>query len=340
MALPVFVTDPTHVKHHSLGHPERPERLQAIVAQLEARGLRRQLDEREPREATDDELLAVHTPQFLATVARASQYGAWLDPDTYTTQQSAVIARRAAGAMLVALDAVLKGEAVNAFVATRPPGHHATASHAMGFCLFNGIAVATAAALRAGLERVAIVDWDVHHGNGTQAIFDADPRVLYFSTHASPFYPGTGGVQEKGQGAAQGSKVNVPLPHGTGDDAFVAAYEQLAIPALAKHRPELILVSCGWDAHARDPLGTLNVSTAGYTRVASLVIDAARELCEGRIVVTLEGGYDEHALAWCSSALVELVLGLPPVPDPEPVESRQTPDLGDLFEQVRRAAGL
>jgi acetoin utilization deacetylase AcuC-like enzyme len=298
------------------------------------------MDERKPREATDDELLAVHTQGLLATVTTASQYSAWLDPDTYTTPQSGALARRSAGALLVAVEAVLNGEAASAFVATRPPGHHATADRAMGFCLFNGVAVAAAAALRAGVERLAIVDWDVHHGNGTQAIFDADPRVLYFSTHAAPFYPGTGAVRESGSAAAGGTKVNVPLPHGTGDGAFVAAYAQLAVPALVKHQPELILVSSGWDAHARDPLGTLNVTTEGYTRVASLILEVARDLCNGRIVVTLEGGYDPHALAWCASGLVELLLGEEPTPDPEPVASMQDADLSELFEEVRRASGL
>jgi acetoin utilization deacetylase AcuC-like enzyme len=336
----VFVTDPTHREHYSSGHDERPERLDAILAHLGASGLRAALDERSPREATDDELLAVHAPELLATVASAAKYGAWLDPDTYTTPLSAAIARRAVGAALVGLEAVLGGEADNAFIATRPPGHHATHDRAMGFCLFNAVAVVAAAALRAGIERLAIVDWDVHHGNGTQAIFDADPRVLYFSTHASPFYPGTGAVQENGSGAARGTKVNVPLPHGTSDAGFVGAYEQLAVPALVKHRPQLVLVSCGWDAHARDPLGTLKVTTEGYTRAAALVIDAAGQLCDGRIILTLEGGYDTHALAWCASALVELLLDETPTPDPEPVASPPGPDVSALFEQVRRAAGL
>jgi acetoin utilization deacetylase AcuC-like enzyme len=340
MTRTVFVTDPTHREHFAPGHHEAPERLDAIVSHLSARGLRALMRERAPRDVTDDELLAVHTPELLATVESAAKYGAWLDPDTYTTPHSPGIARRSAGALLVALEAVLAGEADNAFVATRPPGHHATRSRAMGFCLFNGVAVAASAALRAGVERLAIVDWDVHHGNGTQAIFEDDPRVLYFSTHASPFYPGTGAVEDCGTGAARGTKVNVPLPHGTGDAGFVAAYEELALPALAKHRPQLVLVSCGWDAHARDPLGTLNVSTEGYTRVAELVIDAARRLCDGRVIVTLEGGYDTHALAWCASALVEVLLGETPTADPWLAETPPGPDISGLLEQVRLTAGL
>ncbi len=336
----VFVTDPTHTEHHSAGHPERPERLEAIVAHLEALGLRGRMRELAPREATDGELLAVHTPELLAAVERAAARSAFLDPDTYTTPETPGIARRSAGALLVAVDAVLRGEAANGFVATRPPGHHATAGQAMGFCSFNGIAIAAASVLRAGVERLAIVDWDVHHGNGTQAVFDADPRVLYVSTHAYPFYPGTGGVSEIGTGEARGTMVNVPLPRETGDEGFVAAYERVAVPALERHRPQLVLVSCGWDAHARDFLATLNVTTEGYLRAASLVITAARGLCDGRLVATLEGGYDTHALAWCSSGLAELLLGEPVTPDPEPVAPPPGPDVTSIIEAVRIAVGL
>ncbi|MEI7926190.1 MAG: histone deacetylase, partial [Chloroflexota bacterium] len=222
----------------------------------------------------------------------------------------------------------------------RAPGHHATPGRAMGFCLFNNVAVAATAALRSGVERLAIVDWDVHHGNGTQAVFMDDPRVLYVSTHAAPFYPGTGEVYEVGGGDAHGTNVNIPLPHGTGDAGFVAAWEQVAIPALDRHRPELILASSGWDAHARDPLGTLNVTTAGYTRAAEMVLDAARRLSGGRFIATLEGGYDTHALAWCASALVELLLGDTPTPDPEPGDVPAGDPLDAVIRGSREAIGL
>ena len=250
------------------------------------------------RDATDEEILVVHDRRMLdRQLNLASAGGGMADPDTYVTPASPAAARRAAGAVLVALEAVLAGEVAAAFAAVRPPGHHATREAMMGFCLLNNVAIAAGAAFDAGLERVAVVDWDVHHGNGTQAIFDADPRLLYLSTHASPFYPGTGGHRESGAGEAAGTKINVPLPHGDGDDAFLAAYEHLAVPALERFHPELVLVSCGWDAHARDGLAPLQVTTAGYTRVARLVLDAAATLCDGRVVVALEGGYDTHALA-------------------------------------------
>ncbi|RLT35376.1 MAG: histone deacetylase [Chloroflexi bacterium] len=336
-----FVTDPSHLTHERMGHVERPERLTSIVAQLEVTGLRARMTELEPRAATDAELLAVHQQAVLDEVARHAVPGvSWIDSDTYVTPESPAIARRAAGASIVATEAVLRGEVQSAFVAVRPPGHHATVVNSMGFCLYNNVAVAAAAALRSGLERIAIVDWDIHHGNGTQAIFEADPRVLYVSTHAAPFYPGTGGVHEIGSGAAAGTKVNIPLQHGTADRGFVAVYEQVVVPALERHRPQLVLVSSGWDAHANDPLGTLNVSTAGYTRVAELVIDAARRLCEGRIVVALEGGYDTHALAWCASNLVQLLLGETPTPDPQPATPPAGPDPSMVIGAVRRAIGL
>ena len=336
-----FVTDPLFLQHASPGHPERPARLAAILEQLERTGLRARMRELTPRDASDDELLAVHTPAAIERVdGTASRGGGWLDPDTYVTSVSAAAARRAAGATLVATEAVLAGEVGAAFAAVRPPGHHATRDRQMGFCLLNNVAVATAAALDAGMERVAVVDWDVHHGNGTQAIVEAEPRVLYASTHAAPFYPGTGAVSDTGDGAARGTKLNLPLPAGTGDAGFVAAYERAVLPALERFRPQLLLVSCGWDAHARDPLAPLAVSTAGYTAVARLVIEAAARLCDGRLVVALEGGYDEHALAWCASALCELLLGEEPTPDPQPIAPDAEPDIAPILRAARAAIGL
>ena len=332
--------------HSHPRHIERPERLTAVLEHLDATGLRQRMVALEARDATDDELLAVHERRVLeAQLKLAVAGGGMADPDTYVTPGSPAAARRAAGAVLTAVEAVLRGELRGAFAAVRPPGHHATRETAMGFCLLNNVAIAAAAALRGGagrtaLERVAVVDWDVHHGNGTQAIFDADPRLLYVSTHASPFYPGSGDYRETGTGEAAGTTVNIPLPHGAGDDAFVAAYQRVALPALERFRPQLVLVSCGWDAHARDPLGPLNVTTEGYTRVARLVLDAAGALCDGRVVAALEGGYDAHALAWCAGALCELLLGEEPTPDPEPVSPSPGPDVGPALSAVRAAVGL
>ncbi len=337
-----FVTDKLYLEHRNDGHPERPERLRAILEQLERTGLRARMVDLEASDASEDEIRRVHSARVLERAAElASGGGGWADVDTFVNAESPAVARRAAGGVLVAMRAVLRGEARNAFAAVRPPGHHATARQLMGFCLLNNVAIAAAAALDAGLQRVAIVDWDVHHGNGTQAIFDADPRVLYFSTHASPYYPGTGRIEDSGIGWAKGTKLNAPLPHGTGDRGFVAAYEQVCIPALERFRPELVLVSSGWDAHARDQLAPLLVSTEGYTHVARLVRDAADALCDGRLVVALEGGYDEHALAWCASALCEVLLGEEPTPDPAPAGAPAAePDVEAVLRALRLEAGL
>jgi acetoin utilization deacetylase AcuC-like enzyme len=335
-----FVTDPGSVEHASPGHPERPARLTAIVAHLERTGVRGRMLDLAPRDATDDEILAVHRRDLLVEEAEAARTGSWIDADTYVRPASPAIARRAGGGALTALEAVLDGRARNAFVAVRPPGHHATADRAMGFCLLNNIAIAAQAALGRGVERVAILDWDVHHGNGTQAIFDDEPRVFYASTHAYPFYPGTGHPSESGTGAARGTKVNVPLPAGAGDRAITSAYREVILPALERFRPDLVLVSSGWDAHARDPLAMLEVSTAGYTEVARMTLEAAEALCGGRLIALLEGGYDEHALAWCAGALCELMLGGTPAPDPEPSISAPEPDVSAILEAVRRAIGV
>jgi len=343
MAAPVaLVTAPGSDAHAAEGHPERPERLGAILEQLERTGLAARMLALEARLAADDEIARVHRlPMVRLEEQVAKAGGGWLDADTYVTPRSPRIARRAAGANLIAVEAVLGGEAASAFVAVRPPGHHATDQRAMGFCLLNSVAIAAAHALEAGLERVAIVDWDVHHGNGTQAIFEDDPRVLYFSTHAGPFYPGTGAVTDSGRGDAAGTKLNAPLPAGTGDADFLAAYQQVCIPALEAFRPQLVIVSSGWDAHARDPLAPLLVSTDGYNRVAGLVIEAARTLCDGRLVVNLEGGYDTHALAWCAAGLCAQLLGEAPPADPEPIEApEREPDIEAMLAALRREARL
>ena len=341
-----FSTDQIYFAHQPPGgvpHPERSDRLAAILQRLDATGLLDRMEHLPERDATDEELLAVHARDLLVTVdAHAQAGGGWADPDTFIGPSSPAAARRVAGAALAATDAVLDGAATSAFVAARPPGHHATRDRAMGFCLYNQVAVAVQSALDRGVERVAVVDWDLHHGNGTQAIFDDEPRVLYVSTHAYPFYPGTGSVEDRGVGAAAGTKINVPLPAGAGDAAFRAAYGQVTVPALDAFEPELVFVSCGWDSHARDQLGPLAVSTAGYTAVARMIIEAANRLCGGRLVAVLEGGYDEHALAHCSQALCELLLGDEPSPDPEQGAGRPelVADIGRVIAAARASAGL
>ena len=289
----VFVTDPTHTDHVAPRHPERPARLEAIVAQLEERGLHGRLLERPPRDATDEELRTVHDTALLAAVERAAARGASLDADTYTTPQSLGIARRSAGALLVALEAVLAGEATNGFVATRPPGHHALPGRAMGFCLFNNVAIAATAALNAGVQRLAIVDWDVHHGNGTQDIFWRDKSVCFASTHQMPLYPGTGALGETGEGNIW----NAPLRPGDGGEQFRQAMESRVLPALRNFAPDLILISAGFDAHEADPLANLRLVEADFAWATTALLEIAARHARGRVVSVLEGGYDLTALA-------------------------------------------
>ena len=276
------------------GHPERPERLAALLEQLEANPPTDRL--RTPRLATRTELSRVHESAYVDAILGLEGESQQLDADTSVSPGSIPAALLAAGGAIGAVDAVLDGEHRHAFNLGRPPGHHAEAGHAMGFCLFNNVAVAAAHARDRGLERVLIIDWDVHHGNGTQHSFEADPSVVVMNLHQWPLYPGTGALTEIGTGEGVGATVNIPMPAGSGDGEYALASERLVAPIAAACRPELILISAGFDAHARDPLAQQELSTDGFARLAALVRDLADTLCDGRLVLTLEGGYDLVAL--------------------------------------------
>ena len=320
---PLVVRDPVFREHASpRAHPECPERLEAIdraLAPLEER-VRRLA----PREASPDELLRAHGREYLDALARIEGKRGQLDPDTYASPRSVEVARLAAGSLVEAALRVAGGEAKRAFAALRPPGHHAERAAPMGFCLLNNVAVA-AQALRAqaAVERIAIVDWDVHHGNGTQHLFEGERDVLFVSSHQFPFYPGTGALDEQGSGAGLGATVNFPLAAGCGDAEYGQLFDELLVPMLLAFRPELILVSAGFDAHARDPLGGMSVSTAGFAGFAARLCAVADEVAGGRIVLALEGGYDLEALGESVAAVVE-VLAAPEPPAlhfPPPSES-------------------
>ncbi len=249
------------------------------------------------RPANEDELGRVHQPSHLHRVASTAGQSVGLDPDTICSPRSHEIALLAAGSLIDLCDEALSGSIRHGFALVRPPGHHATATRAMGFCLYNNIAAAAAHLVAArGLERVLIVDWDVHHGNGTEDIFYAEPRVLYFSTHQSPLYPGTGQVGAVGQDAAKGRNINVPLSPGRGDLEHLQAFERILLPVARQFRPQFILVSAGYDAHREDPLGSMMISSTGYAALTQLVVDISEEFCPGRVVLTLEGGYNQAAL--------------------------------------------
>lgn len=273
-------------------HVETPARLKAIYGLLD-RGDLGDLSVVTPRPATREEITLIHRPSHFDLIAgTAGQAQGYLDADTQTSARSFEAALEAAGGLIRLVEAVLDGELENGFALVRPPGHHAEANRAMGFCLFNNVAVAAAWAIKErGLTRIMIVDWDLHHGNGTQHSFYSDPRVLYLSTHQYPFYPGSGSLSEVGEGPGRGFTLNVPLSPGHGDQEYVAIFQKVLFPATRAFRPELILVSAGFDIYYGDPLGAMNVSPEGFAALTRLLKTAAEELCAGRLVFTLEGGY-------------------------------------------------
>ena len=278
------------------GHPERPERAEVMDA-VAARWRERGVEIVAPRAATSEQLARVHDPDYIRRISGTALKSQQLDPDTYTSPESYEIALLAAGAAIDGVERVMAESHRAAVAMVRPPGHHAERERAMGFCLFNNVAVAAAHARAQGAAKVAIVDYDVHHGNGTQHIFETDPHVLYISTHQFPYYPGTGAADEVGRGAGRGFTVNVPLEVGAVDEDYQLAFATVVLPVLRQFEPDLILVSAGFDAHERDPLGGMRLSTAAFAAMTLELAAVADDCCRGRIVSVTEGGYDLHALA-------------------------------------------
>jgi acetoin utilization deacetylase AcuC-like enzyme len=285
------------------GHPERSERahvMDAAATDWRAGGG----EVVAPRLATPEQLARVHDAQYLASLADISGRAVALDPDTYTSEESYDVALLAAGAAVDAVERVMGGSHTAAFALVRPPGHHAERDRAMGFCLLNNVAIAAAHARALGAERVAIVDFDVHHGNGTQDIFYADPSVLYVSTHQYPYYPGTGAADETGRAGGCGFTVNVPLEVGATDEDYRIAFDGVVIPILRQFRPGLLLVSAGFDAHERDPLAGMRLTSGAFGAMTSELRQVAEECCAARIALVTEGGYDLRALAASLAACV------------------------------------
>jgi acetoin utilization deacetylase AcuC-like enzyme len=316
-----FVLDEIFVNHRApAGHPERPARVEAIRDALGAAGLGDRGTHVPARPATDDELHRVHAPTYLEALRReVPGRTGWLDPDTYFSPGTWDAVLAAAGGLSALTGRVLDGGLGRGLAVVRPPGHHATADRAMGFCLVNNVAVAAAAARAAGAAKVAIVDWDVHHGNGTQDIFWDDPSVLFTSVHQYPFYPGTGAPTEIGGPAARGSTVNVALPAGAGDREYLAVFDRVLVPAVAAFRPDLVLVSAGFDAYEDDPLAGMRVTRAGFAAMAGRLRRLADTVCGGRIVFTLEGGYDLSGLAGGMTEVLEAIV-IPDAPVVVPVD--------------------
>jgi acetoin utilization deacetylase AcuC-like enzyme len=307
MDTPGFVLDDCYLLHDpGSRHLESPKRLLAIKQALASTGAAERWQRLQPRPAHLDELELVHTPGHLEHVRLAAKRApSYLDPDTVVSSESYRTGLFAVGGVLECVDAICKGNLRKAFAFVRPPGHHAGPAKAMGFCLFNNVALAAAyARVVHHLERVAVVDNDLHHGNGTQAIFYDDPHVLYISSHQFPFYPGTGNFDEVGRKEGKGYTLNFPLPAGTNDSTFVPIYSKIVRPILEQYQPQLILVSAGFDAHFKDPLGSLRLTQDGYASSAASLIRAAERCCGGRICFVLEGGYSYEALTECTQAVM------------------------------------
>lgn len=343
-----YVYDPIYLKHDTGQHVENAQRLVAVMTCLEESGLKQQLEYIKPRAATAEEIALVHSPELIAQIqVMAKKGGGWLDSDTVMSADSYQAALYAAGGLLRAAEVVLDGGG-SVFALVRPPGHHATSTQAMGFCLFNNLAIAAKYALsKYKLERIAIIDFDVHHGNGTQDIFYDEPRVLYISAHESPLYPGTGSMEETGSGDGEGTTINIPLPAGSSDTEYLEAFDQVIVPAVRRFAPQLVLVSAGYDPHWLERLAMMEVSVTGFARMTEIIKGLADELCDGRLIFALEGGYPLDSLAASVRATFDVLLGNTGIEDslgqPQPgfkMRGFEPPDITSLIEQIKRLHNL
>lgn len=343
MTKTAFVYDPFNLRHTLNGHPENYRRLEGTWALLEQDGILEKLYRVPSTPAPREALLAVHTPQHIDNIKLLSaQGGGQCDADTYVNTDSYQAALLSAGGLLNVVDAVMTGEVDNGFALVRPPGHHALPNRGMGFCLFANVAVAARWAQdQHNIDRVLIIDFDVHHGNGTQDIFYDDPSVFFFSIHQFPHYPGTGALDEAGTEMAYGSTLNVAAPPGAGDAGYLDAFERLLTPAAREFKPQLIILSAGFDGHWRDPLADINLSVTGYAQLAKFVRDLADELCEGKLVCALEGGYDLEVLPHCILSTLRVISDSDAGPSdpfgPSPVSERA---FTDQVERLKKQHGL
>jgi len=296
-----LVYHPAYLDHDmGAGHPESPNRLRAIMQQLEQSGTAARLVRIEPRKAEDEWITQVHTPGYVAALRQHAPTNGRvaLDPDTAMSSGSLTAAYLAAGGALAGVDAIMNKLVDHVFCAVRPPGHHAETGRAMGFCLFNNVAIAARYVQKQyGLERVLIVDWDVHHGNGTQHSFEEEASILFFSMHQYPHYPGTGRATERGKEAGEGFTINVPMEAGEGDDEYRAIFHTSLVPAADDFKPEFVIISAGFDAHKDDPLASMGLTEDGYADLTGIVAGIAKRHAKGRILSSLEGGYNLRALS-------------------------------------------
>jgi acetoin utilization deacetylase AcuC-like enzyme len=338
-----YAYDPIEQQHTLPGHPENRERLRSTLALLRQRGLLDRMDALPVEPIPLEYLHWVHPPRYVARVQALDEAGGGhLDPDTYVVPGSYQAALASAGALAGVVGAVAEGRARNGFSLMRPPGHHALADQGMGFCLFANAAIAARVAQRVhGLARVLIIDWDVHHGNGTEAIFYDDPTVAFFSTHQYPLYPGTGAAEDIGRGPGRGATMNVPLPPGVGDAGYLRVFDELLTPFARRFRPDIILLSAGYDAHWQDPLASENLSLLGFAQLAARVRDLAEELCDGRLVATLEGGYHLQALSHgVMNTLLAFMGEEAGAEDPLGPPAYARNEVDDLIARIRSLHGL
>ena len=321
------------------GHPERPERLIAVGEAIDP--FRDRIEILTPRAAAADEILRVHDLRLFESIASTEGRSLGkIDADTYYSPLSYEVARLAAGSCIDLSLRVLGGEIDKGLAAVRPPGHHAEASRAMGFCLFNNVAIAVRAMqAEGGTPRILIFDWDVHHGNGTQHIFEADPDVLYLSTHQFPFYPGTGDFGETGEGRGLGSTINIPMPAGCGDEEYVGVLQRIVVPAAIAFSPDLILISCGFDSHQDDPLASMEITQAGYRAMSTIMHKLADLLCGGRIVFVLEGGYSLTGVREGTQAVLESMTQRDPADAPDTLELIPGSALKSIVDRVVEVHG-
>lgn len=333
-----IMKDKRFMSHHmGVNHPESPQRLEVIYAMLEAPDMQGHFQEVPVRRAEREELLLVHSPGYIDQLASTEgrEY-TYLDPDTQTSPGSYEAALLAAGGLCEAIHLVHSGELDNAFALLRPPGHHAESGKAMGFCLLNNVAVGARYAQEyLDLNRVLVVDWDLHHGNGTQHAFEDNSAILYFSTHQYPYYPGSGGLSETGVGAGEGFTVNVPLSGGYGDGEYVAIFEKVLSPVVIEFDPEIVLVSAGFDIFQGDPLGGMKVTPRGFAGLTRSIMDMAKTCCGGKVVLTLEGGYNLEGLRDSVRAVLRELVGLSNTPTGDFLDETDHKAVESLMERVR-----
>jgi len=337
-----IVRDESYLEHKpGAFHPESHKRLETIYEMLEDPDMKENYREVPVREATEEELLFIHSKDYIDMVAATAgkPYG-YLDADTQTSAGSYLAALRAAGGLCKAIEMVHNGEIDNAFALVRPPGHHAERNRGMGFCLFNNVAIGARYAQRkSGLKRILIADWDLHHGNSTQHSFEDDPSILYFSTHQYPYYPGSGSFQEVGTGKGEGYTVNVPLSTGYGDAEYVAIYDQILKPIARQFNPHFVLCSVGFDIYIHDPLGGMSVSPDGFAGLTQVLMDIARESCDGKLVLTFEGGYNLDGLRDSAKAVLKELRGESTIGDRDWSGQEDQRKLAPVLEKARSIQG-